>query len=279
MNFTCNVRGALPAVHHQHQIKITLLVDLANHTTTKTFRGFEGCNGDQNVISYNGETSLSETLIRFYPLAGRFSVDGSCVSCNDEGVDYLEAEALDVALAELLNKDPTNLELLHSLVPWDIQKPTLSMSPIVGIQLTMFKCGGLVICGLCSHIMLDGFSGSTFFREWSVACRAGLDDVMVPNFSLPSTFPQKDLSGMVKPNGSPFLRNVNIVTKRFVFHQKTIFGLKSEVKASSGNLLNPSRVAVLACAVWKVLIGIGEAKHGNLRDSTLCTSVNLRGRT
>ncbi|KAK1352922.1 hypothetical protein POM88_052760 [Heracleum sosnowskyi] len=58
------------------------------------------------------ETSLSETLIRFDPLAGRFSVDGSCVSCNDEGVNYLEAEALDVTLAELLAKLPQILNLL-----------------------------------------------------------------------------------------------------------------------------------------------------------------------
>ncbi|KAL8108163.1 acetyl-CoA-benzylalcohol acetyltransferase-like [Apium graveolens] len=225
------------------------------------------------------EASLSETLIRFYPLAGRFSIDGSCVNCNDQGVDYLEAEALDVTLAELLDNASTNLELLHCLVPWDIQKPKMDISPIVGIQLTTFKCGGLVICGLCSHIKLDGFSGSTFFREWSIACRAGLDEAMLPNFCIPSIFPKRDLSGMIKPSGSPFLRNIKMVTRRFVFPQKTILNLKSEVRASTGNVVNPSRVEVLACTLWKVLISIDQAKHGSLRDSTLCTSVNLRGRT
>ncbi|KAL1834858.1 hypothetical protein ACET3Z_004509 [Daucus carota] len=225
------------------------------------------------------EASLSETLTRFYPLAGRLSVDGSSVNFNDEGIEYLEAEALDVTLAELLERAPTNLELLHGLVPWDVQKATLDKSAIMGIQLTVFKCGGLVISTVSSHIMLDGFSGSTFFREWSVACRAGLKEVMVPNFDMPLVFPRKDLSGLIKPSGSPFLRNMKIVTKRFVFHQKTIGGLKSEVRASSGNVLSPSRVEVIACAVWKVLISIDQANHGILRDSTLCTSVNLRGRT
>ena len=38
------------------------------------------------------ETSLSDTLSRFYPLAGRYVKDSEWVDYNDEGVEYFEAK-------------------------------------------------------------------------------------------------------------------------------------------------------------------------------------------
>ncbi|KAH7838598.1 hypothetical protein Vadar_028781 [Vaccinium darrowii] len=58
--------------------------------------------------------SLSETLTRFYPLAGRMKTLASIVvDCNDEGVHYSVAEVINHSLTDLLQQ-PESEELAHS---------------------------------------------------------------------------------------------------------------------------------------------------------------------
>ncbi|MCD7447993.1 hypothetical protein HAX54_036813 [Datura stramonium] len=55
------------------------------------------------------QKSLSQTLTKFYPLAGRFSEDEFTIHCNDEGVEYLETKVnADLAVFPSC-KDPTIL--------------------------------------------------------------------------------------------------------------------------------------------------------------------------
>ncbi|KAL5991090.1 hypothetical protein ACLOJK_011996 [Asimina triloba] len=46
--------------------------------------------------------SLSETLTRFYPLAGRVAQDGLAIECNDEGVDFLPTSVEGGRLSDFL---------------------------------------------------------------------------------------------------------------------------------------------------------------------------------
>ncbi|KAI3925844.1 hypothetical protein MKW92_019325, partial [Papaver armeniacum] len=52
--------------------------------------GHESNNNDECSKANMLKKSLSETLTRYYPLAGRIR-DNILVECNDEGVDYIEA--------------------------------------------------------------------------------------------------------------------------------------------------------------------------------------------
>ncbi|KAI3932745.1 hypothetical protein MKW92_028011, partial [Papaver armeniacum] len=45
--------------------------------------------------------SLAETLTRYYPLAGRIK-DEKSVECNDEGVDYIEARVVGIAVSQVI---------------------------------------------------------------------------------------------------------------------------------------------------------------------------------
>ncbi|KAJ0025541.1 hypothetical protein Pint_09252 [Pistacia integerrima] len=69
-----------------------------------------------HVISKTGQQlkqSLSETLTRFYPLAGRVK-DYLSIDCNDEGVYYVEARVTS-PLFEFLNQP--DLSSIHKFLP------------------------------------------------------------------------------------------------------------------------------------------------------------------
>ncbi|KAL7212198.1 hypothetical protein ACSBR2_014967 [Camellia fascicularis] len=56
-----------------------------------------------SIRSQRLKETLSETLTRFYPLAGRLR-DNLFIDCNDEGVDYLEARVTHCRLSDILEQ-------------------------------------------------------------------------------------------------------------------------------------------------------------------------------
>ena len=75
------------------------------------------------------ETSLSETLTRFYPLAKRYIKDSHSIDCKDKGVEYLKAR-VESQLSQLLSeKDEMISQLVHLL-------GEQSTSPVGSIQIT-----------------------------------------------------------------------------------------------------------------------------------------------
>ncbi|XP_070007643.1 acetyl-CoA-benzylalcohol acetyltransferase-like [Nicotiana sylvestris] len=113
------------------------------------------------------QKSLADTLTKFYPLAGRLRKDDLSIHCNDEGVDYVETN-VNADLAEFLHEGPKNTELLDDFLP--IELPS---SPLLGVQVNIFNCGGLVIGIQISHILADGFTFGTFFKEWAHISQTG----------------------------------------------------------------------------------------------------------
>ncbi|GMY32503.1 acetyl-CoA-benzylalcohol acetyltransferase-like, partial [Fagus crenata] len=70
-----------------------------------------------------------------------------------------------------------------------------------------------------------------------------------------------------KINGAP------IITRRFVFNGAAISSLKAITTRQ------PSRVVVVTALIGKALIDLAQARHSHLRDSVICHSLNLRGKT
>ncbi|XP_060167905.1 acetyl-CoA-benzylalcohol acetyltransferase-like [Lycium barbarum] len=218
------------------------------------------------------QKSLAETLTNFYPLAGRFREDEFSIHCNDEGVEYVESK-INTDLTEFLREGP-KIEPLEDLLP----KMDKLSSPLLGVQVNIFNCGGLVIAIQISHVAADAFTLATFLNEWAQASLTGTTTkYCLPRFShLSSLFPTRVLSG---PQFSP-PSNIGpkIVTKRFVFDALAISKLKDRIN-SSATFTRPTRVVAVMSLIWKVLVGISSAKHGHSRDSCFLFPINLRGKS
>ncbi|KAJ8535543.1 hypothetical protein K7X08_023263 [Anisodus acutangulus] len=217
----------------------------------------------------------------FVPFArrftGRFRKDDLLILCNDESVEYVETK-VNTDLAEFLHQGTKNIELLNDLLLWCVPPGAhLPSSPLLGVQVNIFNCGGLVMGIQISHVLTDAFTLATFVNEWAPISQTGTTKAnYLPNLShLPSLVPTRVPSG---PQFSPTsdIGGAKIVTRRFLFDALTITKLKSN---SSATLRKPTRAVVVLSVIWKVLVGISSAKHGHSRDSSLCVTFGLRGKS
>ncbi|KAF2301518.1 hypothetical protein GH714_025402 [Hevea brasiliensis] len=131
---------------------------------------------DPNVV----KEALSKALVPFYPMAGRLrrDEDGRIeIDCNAEGVLFVVAETSSV-IDDFGDFAPT-LEL-KKLIPTVDYSGGLSTYPLLVLQLTFFKCGGVALGVGMQHHAADGFSGLHFVNTWSDMGR-GLD-ITIPPF-------------------------------------------------------------------------------------------------
>lgn len=217
--------------------------------------------------------SLSETLTKFYPLAGKISADGRFIDCNDEGVYYVEARVND-RLFDFLKK-PDN-KLIHQLLPFDPSSKELwSMTYVTMIQATVFGCGGFAIGLYNSHKIMDGHSYATLVKAWAATAR-GCSQLVCPHFLSTSIFlpkyPIQQLQG-VEEASYPLSaqKREKSVTRRFVFSASSLMALKKKTSA-------PTRVIAVACLIWKCFITaklISSTSHGcEAKSYTVYLAVN-----
>ncbi|KAI3711831.1 hypothetical protein L1987_70379 [Smallanthus sonchifolius] len=117
------------------------------------------------------KTSLSTTLVHFYPLAGHL---GSITSgrlelnCNAEGVHFTEGYD-DVNLVDLddFSKNPFIDQVIPSV---DYRNTPLEDTPLLLLQVTKFVCGGWSLGFCISHVAVDGQSALHFLSEWARVC-------------------------------------------------------------------------------------------------------------
>ncbi|KAI3522215.1 hypothetical protein L1887_11699 [Cichorium endivia] len=111
--------------------------------------------------------SLSQSLTRYYPFAGRLcSPTTTYVDCNDEGVVFVEAQNdRELETFQHITEQDTNLE---QLLP-----DGLDGTNIVGVQLNHFACGGMGVAVSMSHIIGDGCTLGSFVNYWASVSRYG----------------------------------------------------------------------------------------------------------
>ncbi|KAL1542480.1 shikimate O-hydroxycinnamoyltransferase [Salvia divinorum] len=125
------------------------------------------------------KAALSKALVEFYPIAGRLARgdDGHIViNCNGEGVMFVEAEC-DCAMDELCSFSPRPD---ISLVPAIDYSKDISTIPLLLLQLTRFKCGGVSFSLSNEHHLSDGMSTSHFITTWSKIIRGLITTPTVP---------------------------------------------------------------------------------------------------
>ncbi|XP_073067049.1 spermidine hydroxycinnamoyl transferase-like [Primulina eburnea] len=119
--------------------------------------------------------SLSKALVLFYPLAGRLSWSaegGSRVELhyNGKGVPIFEAES-EAAVEDFGDFTPTSS--IQDLIPSVDYTTPIDEIPMVVVQLTRFRCGGVSIGLGISHVMADGPSALHFVDQWAKISRGG----------------------------------------------------------------------------------------------------------
>ncbi|XP_040999995.1 shikimate O-hydroxycinnamoyltransferase-like [Juglans microcarpa x Juglans regia] len=123
--------------------------------------------------------ALSKALVPFYPMAGRLKrdTDGRIeIDCNAEGVLFVEADTTSV-VDDFGDFAPT-LEL-RQLIPAVDYSKGIESYPLLVLQVTYFKCGGVSLGVGMQHHAADGFSGLHFVNTWSDMAR-GLDLTLPP---------------------------------------------------------------------------------------------------
>uniref|UniRef100_A0A1J3D498 (Z)-3-hexen-1-ol acetyltransferase n=3 Tax=Noccaea caerulescens TaxID=107243 RepID=A0A1J3D498_NOCCA len=127
--------------------------------------------------------ALAETLVYYYPLAGRLREIANrklAVDCTGEGALFIEADA-QVTFAELEEADALlpPFPFLEELL-FDVEGSSdLLNTPLLLVQVTRLKGGGFIFALRFSHTMCDGAGLSLFLKSLcELAC--GLHAPSVP---------------------------------------------------------------------------------------------------
>ncbi|KAD5960379.1 hypothetical protein E3N88_11851 [Mikania micrantha] len=198
------------------------------------------------------KNSLSHTLTKYYPFAGRHAKSApTFVDCNDHGTDFIEAYT-DSTLSKFFQT--TQNEDLDKLFPydrtWNYSNRTghdLQSDNVIplAIKVTRFQCNGLAMAVSLSHKIADAYSLIRFITDWA--------KMMLKNMTYEA--PLEPLFLSVQNTNISFSRSLQVsndcVTRRFIFHNTKILALKRKVNAMSAqsgqHIPNPTRVEVVIC--------------------------------
>ncbi|KAI3845201.1 hypothetical protein MKX03_024859 [Papaver bracteatum] len=235
--------------------------------------------------------SLAETLTRYYPLAGRIK-DEKSVECNDEGVDYIEARVVGIAVSQVIQLANSDIEVMEPFLPYEPYGGTGSAfrragihsnsKSLLKIQVNVFDCGGMVICLSGSHKIIDATSILNFVNDWAATARGGFGThdnelkvavVDKPCYIFSSMFPPTSFDNQEEKDtaeGQLVPDRIDIVTKRFVFKDSSIAKLKKKcihVNTNNGsdhqvdkqehNMQQlPSRIEALTSLIWMCFMDV-----------------------
>ncbi|XP_006291004.2 BAHD acyltransferase BIA1 [Capsella rubella] len=218
----------------------------------------------QEQTSQTLKTSLSETLTKFHPFAGR--VNGVTIDSTDEGAVFVDSRVDDCLLSDFLRSPDT--KSLQQLLPVNAAEP-IPTWPLLLVQATYFKCGGMAI-GVCmSHKLGDAVSISNFIQAWAATARGEGDSVVSPEFGSTKIYPPA--SGAIQVPGEDQLGKRTSITKRFVFVASKIEELRNKV--ASDAVPRPTRVQSLTSLIWKCVVA---SSTDTTREKALYQANNLR---
>ncbi|KAF7848205.1 hypothetical protein BT93_L2197 [Corymbia citriodora subsp. variegata] len=207
--------------------------------------------------------SLAEVLVEFYPFTGRLVMgsDGKmAVRCTGEGVLFVEATS-DDDIGMLGDISAINPETLRKLVKHSDGAQTILEEPLLTVQVTTFKCGGITIGIVMNHVVVDGKALTDFLTCWSDVAR-GRSPLILPfldrSVLCPRQPPRTDLphheyapidrpsESLLNPQTKPH------VYRSFYFEPHTLNRLKnvSTVTTHNGSSTVPTSFEVISALVW-----------------------------
>ncbi|CAA2997081.1 pelargonidin 3-O-(6-caffeoylglucoside) 5-O-(6-O-malonylglucoside) 4 -malonyltransferase-like [Olea europaea subsp. europaea] len=226
----------------------------------------------------NLEKSLARILPQFYPFAGRYIKENQSVDCRDQGAEYVEAK-VDCDLLDVIGSEVQPMEL-NDLLPVEVGAADEASDPILSIQISKFKCGGVTIATAISHRVIDTSSLGTFLSAWAKASRGdNSTEPIIPKFDSPLNFLQVENLGEID-SGTSRTRDPTFVTKRILFNKKVIANLRARVShLYEKSDRPPSRVLVVSSFLSEAFMRCDRVKHGKSRACLIAQAINFRERT
>ncbi|KAJ7953376.1 hydroxycinnamoyl-CoA shikimate/quinate hydroxycinnamoyl transferase [Quillaja saponaria] len=229
--------------------KMDLMVPM-NHFPPVIFFYKPNHNNNNNLTNQSAavetiKNSLKRILVHYYPFSGRFrriNIKGDqqlVLECNAMGVQFFEADYLNVKMSDYIELfDPD--KATKKLVPHVDYSIPIEEWPLMLVQVTKFSCGGLSLCLLISHTLVDGVAMYNFIKLWT---------------KLGSRF---DHSGFKAPplllgcsNATEVLQKETTPVVMKVFAEQ-IKKLKKEVNEENTHLHRPySTYEVVAAHIWR----------------------------
>ncbi|PIN18283.1 Shikimate O-hydroxycinnamoyltransferase [Handroanthus impetiginosus] len=178
--------------------------------------------------------SLSQTLTRFPPLAGRLTTDADgyvYVTCNDAGADFIHANGSHIRVRDLLNSDNGDVpELVKGCFALD---GTVNyeghFGAISAVQVTELADGIFIGCTI-NHAVTDGTSFWDFFNSFAELSRGVKRISRTPDFSRDSILNSPVVPKL--PAGGPkvtFSGDAPVRERIFRFTRESILKLKDKV--------------------------------------------------
>ncbi|KAL7603625.1 hypothetical protein Lser_V15G18101 [Lactuca serriola] len=237
--------------------------------------------------------SLSETLTKYYPFAGRHTkVAPTFVDCNDHGAEFLEA-SIDSTLSDFLKNSlhrdldqffPHGLVNERSNRPDDDDLQSNGVIPLA-VQINHFECGGVAVAMSLSHKLADGSSFTHFLKDWAKTtqfCSREQKHALLPNDNddpkfIPLEHKNINFKGLS-------LGSDECATKSFMFPNAKINELKLKIKAMSEEsgqpITNPTRVEVLTWLLYKSAVTAATKNNSgsDFKPIGVGHQINIRGR-
>ncbi|XP_012838847.1 PREDICTED: protein ECERIFERUM 1 [Erythranthe guttata] len=275
-NLICDIKlsTVVPAsITPEDKIHHLTGADLAmklHHITTVHFFGGDAAEG---LSIEDFKRAMFQWLQLYYPISGRIrrhDGDGGrpFVKCNDSGVRIVEAKCAKTVAEWLASVDGGDY---HRRLVY--HQPLLDrdfgFTPLVFLQLTRFKCGGVCVGMRWTHILGDAFSATECINTWGKI----MANQKLPPHSLdsPPITPRhvgpmmtSSFCHSLKPLdslGDNWLTPNNFKMQTHTFHitQKQLNSLLSEDRNKCNKItINPFEV--ISAIVWKSMAKIKETK-------------------
>ncbi|KAL4574206.1 hypothetical protein LXL04_021032 [Taraxacum kok-saghyz] len=237
--------------------------------------------GDHKTLDL--KKSLSQTLTKYYPFAGRLSnMAPSSVDCIDHGVEFLEA-SIDTTLSDFLQHSHRHgLDqffphgLVHYKSTYDLQRD--QVTPLE-VQVNHFQCGGVAVAVSLSHKIADGSSLAHFMNDWAKMTRLFSKEQKDNVFSINPKF--MDFQYMkINPLEYKLESSDACVTKSFLFPNSKINVLKLKVAEESGQpITSLTRVEVLTWLLYKCAVSAAtKNSSGSFKPTGIRQIINLRSK-
>ncbi|KAI3977133.1 hypothetical protein MKX01_042823 [Papaver californicum] len=233
--------------------------------------------------------SLSETLVHFYPLAGRIK-NNIVVDCSDQGIKFIQVK-VSGSMSEFLKKPDE--QLCKILPSEDVCMNSLREGQMI-VQVNTFDCRSTAISLCVLHKVADVASMATFIRFWAqntiavssttpISSPINVTSKLHPTFDAASLFPPTEqlvsLSTELDSNHSEESNSVSkIISKKFIFDGKTINSVREKISESMADKYKcrrPSRVEIVSALIWKSFVKLATPGSSSVMVKH---SVNLRRR-
>ncbi|XP_015065382.1 acylsugar acyltransferase 3-like [Solanum pennellii] len=231
----------------------------------------ESTDNELSQIAHLLQTSLSKTLVSYYPYAGKLR-DNATIDCNDMGAEFLSVR-INCTMSEIL--DHPDASQAESIVfpkdlPW---ANNYEGGNLLVAQVSKFDCGGIAISVCLAHKIGDGTSALNFVNDWSRMTHSPTTTTLSPKFVGDSVFSSNNYSPIITPQ---MLSDVSeCVQKRIIFPTTKLDALRAKVAAESG-VENPTRAEVVSALLFKCAIKAASSTTTSMRPSKFVHLLNVR---